>query len=272
MKSFENLSDFNEAQTQEFNQIANNFHFWHRRSELPLYAAVLNDIQASIRARTETSQQEVTEWLKRSETFTQSFRACHPINFSNNIIRTLSDTQLHVIKKKRNTRHAAFKQRYYNETRDERLQRRSKSILKWISRTGLQLNNSQKKLLRETMAKQISLRPQYFALYADWNRRLYQILDNRQSEDLDVKMAAHLDELWHLLERAHPKEWRANRELWSEFVFKLIRSLNREQRAYATDWIKKMGKTLLHVSKRGALKPTFSSSMGCAMDPLTATN
>ncbi len=272
MKSFEQLSEFDKEQTAEFDLIATNFHHWHRKSELPVYAALLNDIQKAIRSTDGASPEEVAQWLKKTESFTQSFRACHQINFSNNIIRSLSDEQLKAIKIKRDTRQAEFRQRYFEETREERIKRRSAGVIKWISRTGLQLNIKQKKMLRNTMAKQISLRTQYFALYADWNKRLYAILDERQSDDLDERMAVHLDELWHLLERAHPKEWRQNRELWSGFAFELIESLSNEQRAYASGWIKKMGKTLINVSKRNTEKPVFSSSIGCASEPLATTN
>jgi len=272
MKSFERLTDFDATQTAEFNRIANNFHYWHRKNELPVYAALLNDIQKSIRARKSTQRQDVTDWLLRSESFTQSFRACHPVNFSNNIIRSLSDEQLQTIKEKRQTRQAEFREKYFAETKEERIKRRSNNIIKWVSRTGLQLNDKQKKLLRETMAKQTSLRTQYFALYADWNQRLYKILDARQSKELDSRMAAHMNELWHLLENAHPNEWRENRELWSDFVFQLINSFTGEQRTYVSSWLKKMGKTLLNVSRRSATPPEYSPTIGCAVDTVNATN
>ena len=139
MTSFERLTEFDDAQTAEFEAIATNFHYWHRKSELPVYAALLEDVQKTIRSRKSTQREDVARWLKTSEGFTRSFRACHPINFSNGIIRSLTDEQLEAIKIKRNARQVEFRQKYYEEKPEARRKRRGDSIIKWISRIGLQL-------------------------------------------------------------------------------------------------------------------------------------
>lgn len=272
MSSFERLTEFTEVQTAEFDQIADNFHFWHRKSELPVYAELLSNIQKSIRARKATSREDVAQWLKQSETFTRSFRACHPINFSNNIIRTLTDEQLAAIKVKRSMRQQERRKRYFDETPDQRVKRRGDTILKWIGRTGLQLNDKQQAMLRETLASQISLRTQFFTLSTDWNIRLYAILDDRDSPELEARMETHLDELWHLLERAHPDEWKQNRDLWTDFALRLIKSFSGEQRTYTSGWIRKMGKTLQNVSRRNPTPNQFSEETGCSVQTLATTN
>lgn len=263
-KGFENLGEFTQPQENEVNRLLTNFHYWHRHTELPRYATLLSTLQASVSTPGATTEADVTQWLQQSESFTRAFRECHPVNYANGVIRTLTDDQLISIHQSLIKRRAAFRLKYENETKDERVERRSANIIKWASRVGFDFTEEQTNLLNTTFQRQVSLRQQYFALSDAWRDDLFLLLEERDSTGFDQNMATHLDALWHLLERAHPEQWQANRDIWGEFALDFINSLTDAQRRYASGWIGKMGQTLIKVSEADAQKPFFGPLYGCA--------
>ncbi len=263
-KAFENLGDFNKSQTNAVNLLLKNFHYWHRHTELPRYAALLNTVKDTVKVPGKTTQADVTGWLKTSESFTRAFRECHPVNYANDVIRTFTDDQLTDMHQSLITRRAKFRARYESETKEERIERRSANIIKWASRIGFDFTDEQTLLLNNTFAQQVSLRQEYFKLSDDWRTDLFLILEERDSPQLNSQMSTHLDKLWHLLERAHPEQWQANRDLWANFSLQFIKSLTPEQRAYATTWVGKMSNTLITVSNADTAKPRFGPLYGCA--------
>ena len=265
--SFHELSDFNPAQVVAFEASVGTFHVWHRQAELPKYAALLNTIQASIAIAGQTSADDIRQWIATSESFTQAVRQCHPINYSFDLIRSMRDVQIDRIEERSKKTRIEHRKLYEENTPEQRVQRRFTSITKWASRIGFQFNATQKQMLRQTLTQQISLRRQYFALSDTWKEEFFDLARQQKAGDFDAQMAAHLNTLWHLLETAHPQQWRANRELWQTFAIRLVNSLTTEQRRTSSAWLAKMSRTLQAISKD---KPSFNvgtdSSIGCLVD------
>jgi len=261
---FHKLAKWNDDQISHFESTVGTFHVWHRQQELPKYAALLNNIQASIRERGTTSAADVNNWLDTAETFSRNARLCHPVNFSYDLMQTLTDEQVNFIEKRfANERKKNFT-RYLDATPEERRDRRVKNVVKWADRIGFDFNNTQKRMLTKAMTKQISLRRQYYALVDVWAKELFIIARKQEAPDYEHKMKTQVNKLWSLLEKAHNEEWQANRELWREFGYDFVKSLNYDQRIGASNWIKKMAKTINGIAKdKPSFKDANNAAAGC---------
>ena len=251
---FHKLAKWNEEQINQFEPAVGTFHVWHRQEELPKYAALLNTIQSSVRERNATTAADVNNWIDTAEQYSRNARLCHPVNFSYDLMQTLTDKQVDFIEKRfANERKKNFT-RYLKFTPEERRERRVKNVVKWAGRVGLDFNKTQKKMLTQAMTRQISLRRQYYALVDVWAKDLFVIARNQQAPDYKQKMKTQVNKLWSLLEEAHHKEWQANRVNWREFGLEFVKSLHYDQRIHASNWLRKMSKTLNGIAKD---KPSF---------------
>ena len=80
-------------------------------------------------------------------------------------------------------------------------------------------------------------------------------------------MGAHLDELWTMLETAHPDEWQRNRELWRDFAIRFVGSMTPAQRAAGSAWLAKMAETLEAVSRdEPSFVPGDDPTIGCLVE------
>jgi len=261
---FHKLAKWNEDQINQFEPAVGTFHVWHRQEELPKYAALLNTIQASIRKRDSTTDVDVNNWVDTAELFSRNARLCHPVNFSYDLMQTLNDEQVNFIERRfANERKKNFT-RYLKSTPEQRRTKRVKNVVKWAGRVGLDFNETQKRMLTDAMARQISLRRQYYALVDVWAKDLFVIARKQDAPDYEQKMKNQVNKLWSLLEEAHHEEWQANRVNWREFGFEFVQSLNYDQRIHASNWLKKMSKTLNDIAKD---KPSFkvgnNPEIGC---------
>ncbi len=261
---FHKLAKWNETQIDQFELAVGTFHVWHRQEELPKYAALLNSIQASIRERNATMADDVNSWLDTAELYSRNVRVCHPVNFSYDLMQTLTDEQVNFIERRfANERKKNFA-RYLKYTPEERRERRVKNVLKWAGRIGLDFNKTQKQMLTQAMARQVSLRRQYYALVDVWAKELFVIARNQQAPDYQQKMRTQVNKLWSLLEDAHNEEWQANRVNWREFGFEFVKSLNYDQRIHASNWLKKMSKTINSIAKDNpSFKVGKDPKIGC---------
>lgn len=266
-EAFEELGDFDERQKALFEAAVGTAHVWHRQSELPAYARLLGDIAASIAEPGATSRDDVTRWARTIEAHSVAARECHPVNFSFELMKSLTDEEIDFIEQHFARERKENRERYFSRTPEERVERRLKNMRKWAGRIGVELTAGQGAMLRSALGRQISLRREYYLLSDRWNATLFRIAREQEAPDYDERMAAHLGELWTLLEKAHPEEWQANRELWRDTALRFVESMTPEQRRAASGWIGGLGDTLDTISR---YEPSFEvgddPSVGCLVE------
>jgi len=262
-KEFNKLGEFNDTQVQQFEQRLGTYHVWHRQVELPQYASLMKEVASSIRNAT-TSQQQVRSWFETTEKHSRALRECHPINFSFEFMKSLTDQQLNYIENRFRKQQEKNLKRYQSRSAEERVERRLKNIEKWAGRIDFAFTASQRAMIRTALVNQISLRTQYYQLSGEWNKQLFILARQQEASDYDQKMEAHLARLWRLLESEYPQQWQANRTMWQEVVFKLLQSMNNAQRNNSGRWISKMGSTLAAIAKdEPSFTPSNDPSEGC---------
>ena len=264
---FQKLGDFNEEQNQAFEAAVGTFHVWHRQSEMPQYASLIKELAASIATTDATRPSDVKHWVDTAETFSRSARECHPVNFSLDLMKSLTDKQINFIEQRFKRERTKNREKYASRTPEQRIDRRLNSIGKWAGRIGIELSANQRAALRQSLVKQISMRQEYYELSDEWNKQLFILARNQQAPDYDALMRNHLSKLWSLLETAYPEQWQKNRELWQTTAFEFIQSLTPEQRENASQWLSKMGDTVLAISKdEPSFKAGGDSSVGCLVE------
>lgn len=258
------LGDFNDEQTAALEQAVGTFHVWHRQSELPQYAALLQEIASSITVPELTTENDVGRWLRTAEGFSRKARECYPVNFMTGTIRTLSDEQISTIQKRFTSERRENRERHGKRSSEERVAFRLKNLEKWAGRINLQLTQTQRDSLRDSLSRQISLREQYHVLSDTWNEQLFDMARDQEASDYETRMQVHLGKFSTLLETAYPEQWQANRQLWQETLQSFIQSLDAEQRRNVSQWVGKMGKTLEAVSRdTPSFTPGNDASVGC---------
>lgn len=264
---FNKLGDFNEKQTAAFEARLGTFHVWHRQSELPQYADLIKTIATSIE-NADTSANDVKLWAQTAERHSRTARECHPVNFSFELMKSLTDEQLTFIEERFKEEQEENRARYESRTPEERIDRRLRNMTKWAGRIDLDFTSTQRAMLLSAFQQQTSLRKEYYRLSGEWNRQLFELARQQSNPNYDRDIAEHLDRLWSLLESEYPKEWQANRDLWASTALRFIQSMTPEQRNTTGRWLSKMGSTLESISKD---EPSFQfiddPSLGCMVDP-----
>ncbi|ASJ75393.1 DUF6279 family lipoprotein [Granulosicoccus antarcticus] len=264
LAEFNKLADFNKAQSAVFEQAVGTFHVWHRQSELPQYAQLLQDIARTITEPEATTDKAVTQWVNTAETLSRSVRECYPINFMAGTAKTLTDKQINSIESYIQNEQREDRQRHESLSAEERMDRRVKNADKWADRIDLKLTQQQRDALRDSFSRQISLRKQYLDLLETWNQQLFAIARNQQDKNYEAKIQAHIAKRWTLLETNHADESRSNRQLFRETVQEFVHSLDAQQRRSVSRWVGKMGSTLQAVSQdKPSFRPGKDASVGC---------
>ena len=263
-KEFNKLGDFTDEQSRDIEQRLQTYHLWHRRQQLPRYAALLDEIVSIVRVEGTATDADIRRWFASVEGFSINARSCHPVNYSYDFMKSLTDKQLDFIEARFANEQKKNQKRYNSRTREERLQRRYTFITKWTGRAGFKWNDEQKELLRTTLGKQISLRKQYWVYSAQWNKDFFNLTRKQKLLDYDKRMANQLNKLWNLLEDNETEKWSDNRQLWIGFFGEFEKTLTPRQRSWADGWVSKLARTGRDLSDDFV---TFESERGDNIDP-----
>jgi len=235
---------FTPAQREQFEAYVGTLHTWHRREELPRYAALMREVTAGLSTWDQATPEDFTRWFNAARMRIEALRACHPARYATPLIRTLSDAQIDRIERTWREKRAENIAEAGDETRRQRIARRVQTIDKWAGRLGVDLEQDQRDLLSEAFTEQISMRDRYRALSDDWNERLFRIVRDRDAADYQARIDAHVSDWFGMIEKAHPEDWATNRELMRDSAVRFEKTLSRQQRRDARRWMNKMADSL----------------------------
>lgn len=264
---FTDLGEFDDAQLARADILIGNFHVWHRQNELPAYAGLLDEVRTTAgRSGMPDAVDAATirRWFGEVETLANRVRRCHPINFSADLIGSMSDDQISAMYRSILKERAEDRAEHGDRSAEERRERRAGRFIKWAGRIGVTLNESQKALLEDTLARQVSLREQYSAASDVWLQGLFALFDERRDDDFEPRLQQHLQGLGQWLQQDYPDQWQKNRALWSDFALEFLNSLTPAQRRAADRWMSKMANTLRAVAAdEPSFKATGKAAEGC---------
>ena len=257
---FTDLAEFDEEQLAAADVLIGTFHVWHRQNELTAYAALLDEVRTTI-GRSGPSDgvtaKTIQAWFADAQALGDQVRQCHPINFSAELIASMSDSQISDMHRSILAERAEDRAEYGKRSAKERLERRAERFAKWAGRIGVTLNEQQKRLVNTMLEQQISMRKQYGASSDVWLQTLFNLFDERRDSDFKPRLRQHMQGFGTWLQQDYPEQWQRNREVWRSFALQFVESLTSAQRRAADDWMRKMADTLRAIA---ADKPSFQVS------------
>jgi hypothetical protein len=244
MRQFAEYADFNDQQRAWIEQVTSEWHAWHRRSELPRYAALLRAIQQRLGAPEPVSHADVEQWFVRLESLGRALRECNPLHQAAPFLKGLSDGQVAQIARHIDQQYEEDKAELVHRSGDQYHRRRYDAMRAWFARVAFKLDERQAQILRETIAAEHDLRADELEAGRRWSAELLRLLEHRSKPDFEPRVTAHLQALAAVSESVEPAKRRASRELWVNAIARLMSGQTAEQREAFSHWLAATAETL----------------------------
>ena len=257
---------FSELQTAALENSVGAFHAWHRQTQLPEYAKLLKTISNSIAEPSLKTTQMVGQWVTQARRYRQTAMQCHPLNFSIEPMRTLSDEQLIAIEQGLVKERKKHGKEWSDITAEQRIELQFEKIEKWASRVNININAEQRLLLRGTLVQQKYNYEYYQERSEQWFSQLFNLARDQESADYRDKMKTLIDQRWGLWETINPEASQHDRKLWQSFLVKFIDSMTPAQRRDFVKWNTKMSANIKSISQQEPeFPPADDPSIGCVV-------
>ena len=217
-KQFKSYARYNDQQVEQIDNLADAYHSWHRRTQLPRYANLLRSMVSDIKAQPSLSFDTAEQWWVTVRGYSDDMRACNPFNVSADLLASLDDDQVRQVAKNLRANLNKFEDEFLSEAADERTERRIKEMRKWGGRVGASFNDKQVNLLRETLGKQISFGKQRYEFRRIWMEQFIVLLEQRKQPEFKAEVTRHIDATWNLTMNSLPEKWKKNEQLWTRFI------------------------------------------------------
>ena len=261
---FNKLGKFEGWQKAAFERKLQTYHYWHRREELPRYAALLKEISNTIKTGGAINTEQATNWSARLENFVDAAQSCYPAHFSADLMYTLKPEQIRFIERRFARERYKNKTRYAVKTRDQRMQGRYDEIEKWTGLAGFNFTSDQEAIILASMHKTKSLHDEYYKLTDIWNKQLFTKIRNKDNENYKKNLEQHLGTLFDLVDNTHPDKLQYNRTVWRDFFLEFEASLSTQQRSWLSSYLRTLAKNLNSISKsKTKFKAHNDKSQGC---------
>ena len=255
---------FSELQTVTLENSVGAFHAWHRQTQLPEYARLLQTISNSIAEPNLNTTRMVGQWVTQARHYRQTALQCHPLNFSIELMKTLSDEQLIAIEQGLIKKRKKHDKEWTDITTEKRIELQFEKIKKWASRVNINFNAEQRLLLRGTLVQQKYNYEYYQERSKQWFSQLFNVARDQESADYRDKMKTLIDQRWGLWETINPEASQHDRKLWQSFLVKFIDSMTPAQRRDFVKWNTKMSANIKSISQQEPeFPPADDPSIGC---------
>lgn len=260
-KRFKYYANYNKAQVTQIDSLAASYHSWHRTTQLNRYSDFLRTIASDVQSTDTLSFDEAQGWWIAVRGFSDDMRACNPFNVSADLLANLSDEQVNQIAFRSRKELKQDLEEYNSETPQQRIERRAKLITKWGRRSGFRFNDAQTAALRKTLQSQISLGSQRFVLREAWTDKYIMLLSQRGQAGFHNSVTRHIESAWSMTETAYPDEWRANEQLWTNFIKDYINLQTPDQRLKMINKTTSFAKTLDKLAMKKITAPAVCHSL-----------
>jgi hypothetical protein len=243
-------AEFSTSQRREIKSRVSAFHQWHRQQHLPDYHLLLSEIARGADDPGNLSRQHVDRWVRTFRGLLLQTGQCNPLNDSSHILSSLSDRQVQQVAISIRDKQIQRVREYQSETKAQRLKRRQTDLTKWAARAGINFTDEQSMLLNNTLTQQISLTPQRHQLWQNWSDQFVRMLQHRSQPQFSGQVHGHIASLWNLTEQTYPEQWDTNIKLWSDFLYRFLKSQTPEQSRRIKNKLNSVAKSLAKLSNK----------------------
>ena len=220
---FKEYANFSNQQKDEIDKVTENYLDWFTRNELPVIRAVLVDLKEinnsdvdNLIKETYKNGQELFE--RSNKYFEKSF-----IKFS----KTLTDLQVDEIKN-----HFEEIQVEREESRKEEKIYSEEVIENYISgfrRLNIKLTKAQKDYVKENIKGLKNIRSEWSFFQEKWVEELMEILNKRNDQDFDKRIATHLRALENLGDEEFQLKRKNNEQIGIKIISGILSNASEKQ-------------------------------------------
>ena len=220
---FKEYANFSNQQKDEIDKVTENYLNWFTRNELPVIRAVLVDLKEINNSNADNLIKETykngQELFERSNKyFEKSF-----IQFS----KTLTDLQVDEIKN-----HFEEIQVEREESRKEEKIYSEEVIENYISgfrRLNIKLTKAQKDYVKENIKGLKNIRSEWSFFQEKWVEELIEILNKRNDQDFDKRIATHLRALENLGDEEFQLKRKNNEQIGIKIISGILSNASEKQ-------------------------------------------
>lgn len=241
-------AEYTDEQEQQILAIIEEFHLWHRVTQLPQYADFLESVAARMRSGRHLSRGDVDHWYARVEALADQTGRCHPMLYGMDIMRGLSDEQIGQIADHMQDQYDRYMERSEKRTPEERLERWHRNRVRWLNRFDLDPDREERVALQAVLERMPNMREANFDIWQSWDKQLLELLEDRHSPDFDERMRAHILSLREITQEQYPQRLAQARSLWVEYLTGLLNARIESQDDRFANWADKMAGNLRAIS------------------------
>ncbi len=243
-------ADYTDEQSEKIDEMIDQFHLWHRVTQLPQYADFLDSVSARMRTGERLEPSEIHVWYDRIEAFAINTGQCHPMLFSTDIMRSLTDEQISQIAEHMEHQYERYMERSEKRTAQERLERWHRNRVRWLNRFGMDPTGQEEDQLMTVLKNMPNMREANFEIWQAWDARLLELLGDRNAADFEARIRDHVLSLPTLTKEQYPDRVEQARSLWVNYLVDLLNARIAAQNHDFADWAEKMAENLRAISEK----------------------
>ena len=241
------MAEFSEAQKAEIKQAVDEYAAWHRRNELPRYAAFIDELQDKV----ESGQIEFEVVMHDMEVvrdFAKTSFLRSPFVRSPDFMRNLDDSQVNQVEAHFDKQNEAFLERAEQYRSEDGLQKRLKRIVKNTRRFGINLTEEQKQIIADGLRQYDNDAMERHLLWNRWEQELIDLLRERNDPEFESKLTAHLHQYQDQMRIHNPERDLHNRMVSAQLIHDVVQNLDPKQRKILVAKLDETKRILLRIS------------------------
>ncbi len=241
------MAEFSEAQKSEIRRAVDDYAAWHRRNELPRYAAYIDELQNKLKSG-QFDHDLVMHEMEVVRNFAKTSFLQSPFVQSPDFMRSLDDSQVDQVEahfEKQNEAFLEWAEKYRSE---DGMQKRLKRIVKNIRRFGINLNDEQKQIIAEGLAQYDNDPMERHLLWNRWEQQFIALLRNRNRSDFESNLTGHLRQYQDQMRVYNPERHLHNRMVSAQIIHDVVQNLDNKQRKILISKLDETKRILLRIS------------------------
>jgi hypothetical protein len=229
-KRLNTYASFDSEQKSWIESAAREYQIWHRKTELPGYAQLFDEVSTLLEQSGPVDEEAVSSVFLSLEIYARRSYSYSPFARSAAFLETLTDFQVEEIMDRFAQQDEEQLQHIREHVVASTKQDRTSRIVKNVARIGLKLEPNQEEIIRQGFARYIGKRQDRVTAWQSWQREFAALLKKRNEPQFGQAMQTHIDVYQQQMEIHYPERTARNHATTVATVTELVNNLNYHQR------------------------------------------
>ena len=223
--NFEELANFDDPQLKFIEDRVKAWHEWHRRTQLPRYAALLEEVATRVSTNESVSHAEVVTWFDTGYSFYTAIDSCNPLRGTRYLFETLTEQQrLQLID--------GLREQIEDERAEEKeFEEDLDDTITMFERVGFTIDETSAAMFAERVKERRVFQEKRYRAILVWITDLELLLHAPQSPATLNKLEQHVAGALSISRRAFPDEFANSVARWTSLIHDVLSRHDSEQRA-----------------------------------------